>query len=316
MSGHQFENTIKALTYTNIPKPPFIDKFHEVRQMIDAFNKHMMEIFVPSWVPCIDESMSIWTSKWTCPGWMFVPRKPHDMGNKYHSVCCSMSGIMWAIKLVYGKDTLPQRERAEHAEKGKTVGLLLRITKAIHGSGKVVILDSGFCVLEGIVHLWKVGVYASALIKKRRYWPKYIKGDDIKSYFATKVVGASDRLTGLLHDAPIDVFCQKEPNYTMMLMSTYGSLRVHDNERTLYRTWGEGAKCQTTTFKYTEVVSKHYRYRGSVDDHNNISHNGCTKDGLSVEGTWHTPRWAKSSFCFYCVSRQSECLPSLQILLE
>jgi hypothetical protein len=35
---------------------------------------------------------------------MFVPRKPHPMGNEYHSVCCNAIGIMFGIELVEGKD--------------------------------------------------------------------------------------------------------------------------------------------------------------------------------------------------------------------
>jgi hypothetical protein len=43
----------------------------------------------------------------------------------------------------------------------------------------VVILDSGFCVLQCLVELKKIGVFASAVIKKRRYWPKYVPGEQI-----------------------------------------------------------------------------------------------------------------------------------------
>ena len=72
--------------------------------MVDEWNKNMAEQFTPSWVSCLDESMSPWTNKYTCPGWMFVPRKPHPFSNEYHSVCCSTSGIMWGMELVEGKD--------------------------------------------------------------------------------------------------------------------------------------------------------------------------------------------------------------------
>ena len=72
--------------------------------MVEEWNKNMAEQFTPSWVSCLDESMSPWMNKYTCPGWMFVPRKPYPFGNDYHSVCCSMSGIMWGIELVEGKD--------------------------------------------------------------------------------------------------------------------------------------------------------------------------------------------------------------------
>ena len=81
--------------------------------MVDEWNKNMVEQFTPSWVSCLDKSMSPWTNKYTCPGWMFVPRKKHPFGNEYHSICCSMSGIMWGVKLV---DTIPTRNGRELGE--------------------------------------------------------------------------------------------------------------------------------------------------------------------------------------------------------
>ena len=51
------------------------------------------------------------------------------------------------------------------------------------------ILESGFCVLEGLIELRKVGVFVGALIKKQRYWPKHIKGDMIDTHFQDKEVG-------------------------------------------------------------------------------------------------------------------------------
>ena len=80
----------------------------------------------------------------------------------------------------------------------------------------MVVLDSGFCVLKGIVELKKRGVYASALIKKWKYWPKYIKGDAIKEHFDDKDVGDCMML-------PFHVYAIKEPDYVMSLMSTYGT---------------------------------------------------------------------------------------------
>lgn len=38
----------------------------------------------------------------------------------------------------------------------------------IHHTGRVVTLDSGFCVLEAIIRLKKKGVFSSALVKKRK----------------------------------------------------------------------------------------------------------------------------------------------------
>ena len=127
--------------------------------------------------------MSVWTNMWTCPGWMFLPRKPHPMGNEYHSICCRVSGIMYAIELVQGKDRPPQIPAEKFSEHGKTAGLPLRLTESIHHSGRVVIMDSGFCVLLALMKLASFGVYSSAVIKKRRYWPKYFDGSNIDAHF-------------------------------------------------------------------------------------------------------------------------------------
>jgi hypothetical protein len=53
---------------------------------------------------------------------------------------------------------------------GKTPALLVRLVEStgLVGSGKVIVLDSGFCVLRGLVELRKRGVFASAIIKKKR----------------------------------------------------------------------------------------------------------------------------------------------------
>ena len=85
----------------------------------------------------------------------------------------------------------------------------------------VAILDSGFCVLKGIVELKKRGVYASALIKKRKYWPKYSKGDIIRQHFDEKAVGGCDSWKGNMEEVPFHVYAMKEPDYVMSLILTY-----------------------------------------------------------------------------------------------
>ena len=160
MSRKRFEAILKALAIT-ARQPP---SFWEVREIIEAWNANMTEQFTPSWVSCLDESMSTWTNKYSCPGWMFMPRKPWPFGNEYHTVCCSLSGILWQMELVEGKDS-PSEIIPKCNNQGKTVGLLLPVLEPIFTRGSVVILDSGFCVLMGIVELKKRGVYASALIK-------------------------------------------------------------------------------------------------------------------------------------------------------
>jgi hypothetical protein len=42
--------------------------------------------------------------------------------------------------------------------------------------------------------LKKIGVFASAVIKKRRYWPKYVPGDSIDDRMKDKDIGNVDAL--------------------------------------------------------------------------------------------------------------------------
>jgi hypothetical protein len=44
-------------------------------------------------------------------------------------------------------------------------------------TARYIVLDSGFCVLKGIIELRKNGLFGCALIKKRRYWPAGVPGD-------------------------------------------------------------------------------------------------------------------------------------------
>ena len=125
MSRARFDTILAALSFTDRNPPPFLNKFWEVRQMIDAWGSNMNNAFAPGYMNCLDESMSVWTNKFTCPGFMFVPRKPWPFGNEYHTVCCCLSGIMWGIDLVEGKDRPRQLGQLQYEELGSTAGLLL-----------------------------------------------------------------------------------------------------------------------------------------------------------------------------------------------
>jgi hypothetical protein len=130
--------------------------FFEIRKLIQAWNINMVVNFSPGWISCLEKSMSTWSKKYTCPRYMFVPRKPWPFGNEYHMIACGVFKILYNLALVEGKDKSKEgRGLKEFDGLSKTVGLLLRLTRTIWGMGKVVVLDSGFCVLQGIVKLKK-----------------------------------------------------------------------------------------------------------------------------------------------------------------
>ena len=198
MSRNQFNKIMSALRYTLKEVPIlFMDCFHEVHDMINAFNNHYAQEYRPSWLSCLDESMNVWLNKF-CPGFMVCIHKPNPFGNEYHSIANGDDGkfVMWRIKLVKGKDQpkLPNSQFAfpgEFEKKGydKTVNLLLEMTKPLHGTGKVVTGDSGFCVTMGMIVLVKHGAHSQFLIKKRRFWPKGVPGDSLDSYMRRKEFG-------------------------------------------------------------------------------------------------------------------------------
>ena len=75
-----------------------------------------------------------------------------------------------------------------------------------------------------------------------------------------------------MNDIDFYIYSMKEPDYVMKLMSTYGT-----NERVLdYQTqciWLDERKSLVTKKnRYPEVISKHFKYRHAVDDHNANKH--------------------------------------------
>ena len=44
------------------------------------------------------------------------------------------------------------------------------------------VMDLGFCVLDGIIKLKKLSVHGSTVVKKWRYWPRFIQGELIKEH--------------------------------------------------------------------------------------------------------------------------------------
>ena len=103
----------------------YVDKFCFVWRLIDAWNENMNEKFQPGWITCLDESMSAWTNKFTCPGFMFVPQTTWPFRNEYHTICCGLSGILFSLELVEGKDALHQAPPKVYDVFSKTIGFLM-----------------------------------------------------------------------------------------------------------------------------------------------------------------------------------------------
>ena len=220
-----FEEILSSICYTDESAPTLLDHFWEIQCLIVAWNKNMDENFIPSRINAIDESMSKWLNKYTCPGFMFVPCMSWKFGNEYHDTGCGLSNIIWQVDLHEGKDCPAHLGKKEFDDLGSTIRPLLHLSKPVHGTGKIFILDSGFCVLQGPIKLKKRGCFAHALIKKWRYWPKHIPGDEIIAHFTDKEIGDADAISGILDEIPFYIIGMKEPDYAMQIMTTYGTMK-------------------------------------------------------------------------------------------
>jgi hypothetical protein len=295
MSRQRHDKITQAMRYTNVEPPTnFVNKFHDVRQLLAAFNEHYEENYIPSYINCLDESMCTWFNKYA-PGFMVVTRKPHPFGNEYHSICDGDNGapIMWRVKLQEGKDRPKKSDGSwafpeEFEDNTPTVKLMLWMTKPIHNTGKQVCMDSGFCVGAGILAMHKVGVYGAALIKKRRYWPRLVPGDQIDAYFKDKGLGVADTLEQDIEGTKFLIHCQNDTKYVTKIMATYG-LICENADHTTYRHVGGEWK----SFKYVEPMSRHNHSKHWVDDFNQRRH-----QPIALEDVWKTTWWPHRQFTF------------------
>jgi hypothetical protein len=201
---------------------------------------------------------------------------------------------------VEGKDRPQQLGPKEGAELGATVGLMLRMCEPIFGTGKAVVLDSGFCVAKGIVALEAKGVYASALIKKPPYWPKGVPGRAIDEHFADKDIGDVDMLEAKTEEGkPFRIYCFKEPDYVMKIMATWMTLDELEDAPTRREYKGANGQSVVQTFKYRQPFGLQFRYRHQVDDHNN-----CRHAPISLERTWATKFWPDHNFAWYLAASE------------
>jgi hypothetical protein len=96
-----------------------------------------------------------------------------------------------------------------------------------------------------------------------------------------------DCWNGSLNDQAVTVFCFKESDYIMSIMSTYGTVNpVGKLKRRVFPLGAVDGTQEACTFQYTEVFHNHYQYRHVVDDNNNNR-----MQPISIEETWKTSYW-------------------------
>ena len=161
--------------------------FH-IQKLVGAYNARMSTNFILGWISCLYESIMICTNKFGT-GWVVLPRKPHTFGNKWHTICCAMSVVVFFVGIVEGKDQPTERGKREfEADYGETGGLMMRMANPLFVKGKDVVVDSEFCVLKGIVGMLSHGVYGMTVIKKKN-GPSTARDIPLRHFSKTRGLG-------------------------------------------------------------------------------------------------------------------------------
>ncbi len=85
------------------------------------------------------------------------------------------------------------------------------------------------------------------------------------------------------------IYAYKEPDYIVMLMAMYGTIKRVGQEQLW--TWKLCNAAYRATFPYPELVYNHLKYCHAVDGHNN-----CRQASISLERTWSTNWWPHQVF--------------------
>ena len=100
-----------------------------------------------------------------------------------------------------------------------------------------------------------------------------------------------DDLQGELDNVKFHIVHMKEPDYVMMIMTTYRTLGEFGEEEK--RHYMVNGRKHVTMFRYPEVFHNHYCYWDVIDNHNSYR-----MHWLSLEETWMTMHWPNRVFCF------------------
>ena len=95
-----------------------------------------------------------------------------------------------------------------------------RMTKKWCGTEKTLIMASIFCVLKGLIGMYKRRVYGSSVANKIIYWTSGMNGYQINDHVEKKYIGKHDCHSGNLKGVDFGVFFVKDQNYNMIMMST------------------------------------------------------------------------------------------------
>ena len=105
-------------------------------------------------------------------------------------------------------------------KKGEMVGLVVQMPNPLRGMVKLVFMESGFYVMEGIILMTEKGVFGLELIKKQCYWPKGIPSEEMIHNTQRKEVGDVDIITNIICARSYHIMTLKDTAYITPIITT------------------------------------------------------------------------------------------------
>lgn len=266
------------------------DPLFPVRTMFTAFNTNMRHSFSPSWIVCVDESMSKWTNKHTIPNWVFIPRKPCPSGQEWHDAACGLSNVIFALEAVEQSDRI-------YDTLSKMTGVVLRLIEMSglqNDKPRVIVGDSAFPSIVLLKELASRGLYGIFAFKKKAYWPKGIPGAELLAATQSLPLGSSVHIKSDPTKSPQFIIAGLRDLNPCLVMSTASSMSINPTSEFISRYVKTPAGSTVSrSYQRPEVFDLYYRNRHSIDDANNLR-----MGRESIEDGWNTKNWTHRSFAF------------------
>jgi hypothetical protein len=300
-SRNRFDHIVSALSF--VPDTAAAPSgLEEVRAFQRAFNEHMEACYHPSWLVCVDESMTPWYHPGDCPAWVIIKDKPTQRGMEFHTTSDHGTKVIFRAELV--RD--PEATKFQNICSDVVSALTLRMVEPLFGSARAVVLDSFFGTLETVLQLSKQGLFSTIVLKKKRFWPALADAETLETKTDEGDIGSVTSRPGMITDQrgpqpftlPVLEVGQKDTRRSCLVLSTWGTTNLCSHDGVLPQKRGvlDPLTDVVTKYKFFRAEVLHFLYLSgrSTDDLNNIRGGGG-----SLEHVWKTKSWIFRAFTYF-----------------
>ncbi|XP_051167290.1 piggyBac transposable element-derived protein 4-like [Leptopilina boulardi] len=140
---------------------PNYDRLFKVRPLVDHLNKKAQEIYSPSKVLAVDESMIKFKGRSSLK--QYMPMKPIKRGYKVWCLADSQSSYILKFEIYTGKSTDSQKSQETLGER-----VVTNLTKDLRGSKSLVAFDNFFTSVDLVTSLLQNQIFSVGTVRVNR----------------------------------------------------------------------------------------------------------------------------------------------------